>query len=180
MVATALAFFPLLSSGSSIPAGRCLGPGACRRCTSHEWIARRIFRPNVAAAVALAVVAATVVAPTLFVTQRLVGEAMKAAETIQTEAASGRWHAIIQRNPQLAPILRRIEAHVDLRGTVEWTASMITARFSSFVRGSVWFLLAFGPNCLKKQRPSIGQVAARPTVLVLCQFRSQYHPERVD
>jgi predicted PurR-regulated permease PerM len=141
MVATALAFFPLLSSGSSIPAGRCLGPGACRRCTSHEWIARRIFRPNVAAAVALAVVAATVVAPTLFVTQRLVGEAMKAAETIQTEAASGRWHAIIQRNPQLAPILRRIEAHVDLRGTVEWTASMITARFSSFVRGSVWFLL---------------------------------------
>jgi predicted PurR-regulated permease PerM len=130
MVATALAFFLCyLLARPFLPAATWALALAVVAHPLHEWIARRIFRPNVAAAVALAVVAATVVAPTLFVTQRLAGEAMKAVETIQTEAASGRWHAIIQRNPQLAPILRRIEAHVDLRGTVEWAASMITARF---------------------------------------------------
>ena len=106
----------------------------------HEWIARRIFRPNLAAVLAVLLVATTVVAPWLFVTQRLVGETMKVVEIIETEAASGRWQAIIERNPQLAPILKRIEAQMDLRNAVEGAANLVTERFSSFVGGSVWFL----------------------------------------
>ena len=106
----------------------------------HEWIARRIFRPNLAAVLAVLLVATTVVAPWLFVTQRLVGETMKVVEIIETEAASGRWQAIIERNPQLAPILKRIEAQMDLRNAVEGAANLVTERFSSFVGGSVWFV----------------------------------------
>ena len=106
----------------------------------HDWIARRIFRPNLAAVLAVLLVATTVVAPGLFVTQRLVRESMKVVETIETEAVSGRWQAIIQRNPQLAPILKRIEAQMDLRNAVEGAANLVTERFSSFVGGSVWFV----------------------------------------
>src|SRR5262245_30842242 len=67
----------------------------------RDWIARRIFRPNLASVLAVVLVAATVVAPGLFVTQRLVRESMRVVEIIETEAVSGRWHAIIQRNPHL-------------------------------------------------------------------------------
>jgi predicted PurR-regulated permease PerM len=106
----------------------------------HNWISRRIFRPNLAAVLAVVLVAATVVAPALFVTQRLVGETMKVVETIQTEAATGRWRAIIQRNPHLGPILNQIETRMDLRNTVESAANIVIGRFSSFVGGSVWFV----------------------------------------
>jgi predicted PurR-regulated permease PerM len=106
----------------------------------HDWIARRIFHPNLAAVLAVLLVAATVVAPSLFVTQRLVRESMRVVEIIETETASGRWQSIIERNPQLAPILKRIEGQMDLRNAVEGAANLVTQRFSSFVGGSVWFV----------------------------------------
>src|SRR5687768_16180977 len=42
----------------------------------HEWLARRIQYPNVAAGLAVFIVAVTIVGPALFVTEKLVNEAL--------------------------------------------------------------------------------------------------------
>lgn len=103
----------------------------------HERIAHRVRRANLAAGLAVALVAVTLVAPTLFVAQRLVREAAEGVEMIKTEAAAGRWRTTLERNPRLAPVLRWIDAQLDLRGAAERAASALTSRFSLFVKGSV-------------------------------------------
>lgn len=104
----------------------------------YEWIIFRVHRVNLAAGLAVILVALTLVAPASFVMQRLVREVASGVERLQTEAATGRWRTIVERNPRLAPALRWIEAHTDIRGGIQQTATAVTSRLPSFVTGSVW------------------------------------------
>lgn len=104
----------------------------------YEWIASRVQHVDLAAGLTVVCVALTLVAPAFFVTQRLAREVASGLERLQTEAATGRWRALIERNPRIAPALRWVEAHADLRGGTQQAATAVTSRLPSFVTGSVW------------------------------------------
>ncbi|MGH7962771.1 MAG: AI-2E family transporter [Candidatus Binatia bacterium] len=104
----------------------------------YEWIAFRVRHVNLAAGLTVVLVALTIVGPAVFVTQRLVREVATGVERLQTEAATGRWRVLIERNPRLAPVLRWAETQTDLRGGAKQAATAVTSRLPSFVTGSVW------------------------------------------
>ncbi len=63
----------------------------------HSFIARRIKRPNIAAGLAVLLVAGHLVAPAVFVLRQLAREAVRGAEMVREEIASGRWRAAVER-----------------------------------------------------------------------------------
>lgn len=106
----------------------------------HEWLARKMNRPNLAAALAVAVVAVALIAPAAFIARQIVRETAASVETVTDEAAAGRWRAALERYPRLAPALAWLEAQVDVRGAFENLTRAITAHASALVSGSIWAL----------------------------------------
>jgi predicted PurR-regulated permease PerM len=102
----------------------------------HRWIARRIKRPNLAAALSVLIVSLVIVGPSAFVVHQLASEIARAVHVITNNTETGRWRVIVERNPSLGPALDWIEQHVDLRSEVRQMADAITSRIPSFLTGS--------------------------------------------
>jgi predicted PurR-regulated permease PerM len=107
----------------------------------HSWLARRLGHANLAAGIAVALVAVAIIAPALFLTQQLIREAAKGVEWFQSEAAMGRWQALLEGNPRFAPVLSWIAANVDLRGAVKQLPTALTSGASSVVTGSAYLVV---------------------------------------
>jgi predicted PurR-regulated permease PerM len=106
----------------------------------YRWIAGRISRPNIAAAVSVLIVTLVIVAPSAFVVHHVGSEIAGAVDFITNETETGRWRVMIERNPSLAPAVNWIEKHLDVRGEVQQVAEAITSRIPSFLTGSAWAL----------------------------------------
>jgi predicted PurR-regulated permease PerM len=102
----------------------------------HRWVLSKVRRPNLAAGISLVVVAIVVVVPVTLVTERIVGEAARGAETVKAMVDSGDWRRAFDAHP-LAPAGRWIEKHVDLPGLIQSVASWLTSTGAALVRGSV-------------------------------------------
>jgi hypothetical protein len=107
----------------------------------HSWLVRRLGHANLAAGLAVTLVAVAIVAPALFLTQQLIREAARGVEWFQSEAAMGRWQAMLEGNPRLAPVLSWIAANVDLRGAVKELPAALTSGASSVVTGSAYLIV---------------------------------------
>lgn len=99
-----------------------------------EW---KLKRPSLAAASAVLLIGLIVVVPLSFVGQRLVLQAAKGAELIQTKFATGEWRRTFEAQPRLAPVAERIEHQLDLPETVKSVTSWLSSTAASVVKGSV-------------------------------------------
>ncbi len=103
----------------------------------YTWIARRIKRPNIAAAISVLIVTLVIVGPSALVAQRLGSEMAAAVDFITQTDHAARWRIMIERHPSLAPAVNWIAQHVDLRSEARQVAAAITSRIPSFLTGSV-------------------------------------------
>lgn len=87
------------------------------------------------------VVAVVVVAPAVFVADRIIGEASRVAGSMNTMVESGSWRHILEDRPRLAPAGRWVEQYFDVPGVLETTASWLTDLATAFVRGSILQLI---------------------------------------
>jgi predicted PurR-regulated permease PerM len=106
----------------------------------HRWLARHIRRPNLAAAVAVILMAVAIVGPTLFVTQQLIQEAARGAKWLQSEGAAGRWQETLDRHPRLTSVFSWFVEQMEARRALEQLSTTLTSRLSSFVSGSAWIV----------------------------------------
>ncbi len=107
----------------------------------HRWLESKVKYPNLAAMICVLVAAVVVVVPAAFVAERILGEAVRGAETIQTMVESGEWRRALEAQPRIAPVGHWIERQFDLPGMVNTAASWLTNTAASFVRGSVLQLI---------------------------------------
>lgn len=75
----------------------------------HVRIRERLGRPALAAGLSAALVATALVAPAILVGQQLFHQASEGLKTMQKEEHRGRWRALVDKNPRLAPVLASIE-----------------------------------------------------------------------
>ena len=104
----------------------------------HSWLLRRIPRPNLAAGLAVGLVAVAIVGPTLLVTQQLVREVAKGVAWLQSDGAARHWQAMLEAYPRLATGLAWVGAEVDVRGAVARVSTALTSGASVVVSGSAW------------------------------------------
>ena len=107
----------------------------------QRWLESKLKHPNLAAAVSVLVISLIVVVPATFVGQRLVLQAAKGAELIETKINSGEWRRALEAQPRLAPLADRIEHQ--LEGTLKTLATRLSTTAGSIVKRSVFQLVEF-------------------------------------
>src|SRR5512141_357329 len=107
----------------------------------HRRIESKLRHPNLAAILSILVIAVVVVAPAIFVADRIIGEASRVAGNMNTMVESGSWRHILEDRPRLAPAGRWVEQYFDVPGVLETTASWLTDLATAFVRGSILQLI---------------------------------------
>lgn len=103
----------------------------------HRWLESKLKSPNLAATLSVLAVAVIVVVPATFVADRIIGEAVSGAETIQTMIESGEWRRIFDAHPLIAPAGDWIAREFDLTALVNTATSWLTSMGASFVQGSI-------------------------------------------
>jgi predicted PurR-regulated permease PerM len=78
----------------------------------HAWIGAKLKKPDLAAGVAVALVALVVLAPFALVMQQIGREAGKVIEAAQSGGMLQQWQAAAQSHPQLAPALRWAQSQI--------------------------------------------------------------------
>lgn len=113
----------------------------------QAWVETRIKPRSLATVVSVLVIGLIVVVPMTFVAQRLVVQAAKGAELIESRMAAGEWRQALGGDGALAPMVERLEGQVDLPGTIKTFSAWLIARAGTIVTGSVFqavdFLLTF-------------------------------------
>jgi predicted PurR-regulated permease PerM len=108
----------------------------------HQWLLRRLKRPNLATAIALLLIAVIVVVPLSLIGERLVGEAAKGAASLEQSLRSGDWRRAVDASPRLAPVAQWIEDRVDLAGIASTAASWVTSVSTALLRASAAQIVA--------------------------------------
>ena len=107
----------------------------------HRWLEAKVRHPNLAAALCVLVVVLVVVAPAMFMAERIASEVASGAETVAAAVESGDWRHSFDGHPRLAPVVRWIERQLDLPETVRAATSWLTSAAGAFVRGSIVHLV---------------------------------------
>ena len=109
----------------------------------QRWLEGRLKRPGLAAGMAVLLIGIMVVVPVFFVGQRLILEAARGAQLVQTRLDSGEWQRLLEHQPNLRPWLDRMETEIDLPGTVRGAAAWLSATAGSILTGSLLQVLGF-------------------------------------
>jgi predicted PurR-regulated permease PerM len=104
----------------------------------HSWIARRVHNPNVAAGLAVALVAIVLLVPTVFVVQTLVREVAAGMEAIAAQAESGEWQKAMDSDSRWGRTMRWLNERLDLEGQLQRALPAGGSRLPSILTGSLW------------------------------------------
>jgi predicted PurR-regulated permease PerM len=101
----------------------------------------KLKRPNLAAFISIFLIGLIVVIPSVFVGQRLVVQAAKGAELIQTKVSSGEWRHVLEAQPRFEAIIQQIDQQLDLPETVNKLTSWFSNAAGIIVKGSVFQII---------------------------------------
>ncbi len=107
----------------------------------QRWLESKLKHPSLAAIVSILLIGLIVVAPAMFVGQQLVLQAVNGSQLIETKVNSGEWRHTLEAQPQLAPIINKIEQHIDLPGTLKTFTAWLGATAGAIVKGSIFQVL---------------------------------------
>ena len=98
----------------------------------YDKVASRVSKPDLASALAVCLVTLIIIAPIALVTQQIASQ-LAAQQTGDWE----QWKSKILKHPKLAPIVDRIEQHVNIEQELKSTVDSVQKRLSSFARSAV-------------------------------------------
>ncbi len=105
----------------------------------HNWLERRT-RPNTAAAISVFLVAAVIVAPTVFVLQMLYAELSQTLHALGTDLSPENLQARLSHYPALANLWESIQSRLDVAQQIQAAGVAVAGRLSAWVSVSLWFL----------------------------------------
>jgi predicted PurR-regulated permease PerM len=107
----------------------------------QRWLEFKLRYPSLAAIGSVLLIGLIVIITVIFVGQQLVLQAEKGSQLIETKINSGEWLHTLEAQPQLAPIVSKIERYIDLQGTFKTFTTWLGGVASDIVKGSVFQVL---------------------------------------
>lgn len=104
----------------------------------HRRISSRVKSPSLAAGLSVVVVSIILIAPAVFVVNRLAHEATEGYDRLRSETEGGQWKSAIAEHPKLGPMLQWVEAHVDLEAEVKRAGQTLYASLGGYLKASLW------------------------------------------
>lgn len=109
----------------------------------QRWLESKFGHPNFAALISLLLIGFIVVVPALFVGEQLVGQVVKGSQLIENKVDSGEWRRVLEAQPQLEPIVKKIEKYVNLPETVKTLNAKLGSIAGAIVKGSIFQVVGF-------------------------------------
>jgi predicted PurR-regulated permease PerM len=109
----------------------------------QRWLESKLKHASLAAIVSILLIGTIVIVPAIFVGEQLIGQALKGAQLIETKVASGEWRRTLEAQPQLVPIITKIEQYVDVPNVVKTLNTKLGNTAGAFVKGSIFQVLGF-------------------------------------
>lgn len=109
----------------------------------QRWLERRIKQHSLAAFISLLLIGTIVVVPSVLLGQRLLLQAVKGAELIETKVASGEWRRALEAQARLAPVLEKVEQQLNLPETIKNLTTWLSTAAGNLVKGSVYQVIGF-------------------------------------
>ena len=103
----------------------------------HAWLERRT-RPNAAALISVCLVAVIVLAPAVFVSQKLFAELSETLRDVGTDWNSADLDAKVQQYPRVANVLAWSKTRLDLNQQIRTATGAVAGKVSAWMTGSVW------------------------------------------
>jgi predicted PurR-regulated permease PerM len=107
----------------------------------HHAIATRVHNADVAAGLAVGVVALVIILPVAFVLENLVFEAAMGARRVQAQAQSGDWLEKLEQTPWIGPAADWLRENVDVGAAVQQVASFLTNHLTQALAGTIWVVV---------------------------------------
>lgn len=107
----------------------------------HDWLEHRLHLTNLAAGIAMVLVAVVVVAPTLWLIQQLGRELARGVDWLQSEQAVARWQAALENHPRLVSLLAWLIQSFEAGLALQRLATTLNSSLLSVVSGSIWVVL---------------------------------------
>lgn len=107
----------------------------------HSWIRSRIQRPDLAAAICVALLTLGLLIPIVFVAQEIGGQITGGIQYAQEMTKSGELQSQLERNPNAAVVLGWIRKHVDVDKELRQFGEGMQQRITGWVKGTVWTLI---------------------------------------
>jgi len=107
----------------------------------QRWLESKLNHSGLAAIVSILLIGLIVIVPAIFVGEQLILQVLKGSQLIETKVASGEWRHTLEAQPQLAPILSKVERYIDLSGTLKTFTAWLGATAGAIVKGSVFQVL---------------------------------------
>jgi predicted PurR-regulated permease PerM len=105
------------------------------------WLELKLKHSALAAIVSILLIGLIVVVPAIFVGEKLILQAAKGSQLIETKVASGEWQRTLEAQPQLAPILKKVEHYVDLPSALKTFTGWLGAAAGNIIKGSIFQVL---------------------------------------
>ena len=100
---------------------------------AHRRVEAKLSNPNLAAMISVLAIGLIVVAPALFLSERLFAEAAQGTVTLQEKLVSGEWRRAVEGHVVLAKLVQLID-QLNLPAVIGNVAAWLTAKSASLVR----------------------------------------------
>ncbi len=107
----------------------------------QRWFEVKLKRPSLAALISILLIGLIVVIPAIFVGEQLVLQVLKGSQLIETKVNSGEWRRTLEAQPQLTPIITKLERYIDLNGTLKTFTNRLGTIAGDILKGSVFQVL---------------------------------------
>lgn len=107
----------------------------------HAWLQARIQNPEVAAVLAVVLIAAGLVGPSVFIAIEIARQLGQGAEEVQKLIESGAWRDALQQHPSVASLVARLQGQFDPGSALTEIAGVVRNRATQFLKGTVWSLI---------------------------------------
>lgn len=104
----------------------------------QRWLEARLKYPSLAAMTSILIIGLIVLVPATFVGQRLVLQASRGANLLESRYATGEWRQALDAQPALAQLTDRITRHLNLADTIRSATSWLSNAAGSILTGSVF------------------------------------------
>ena len=103
----------------------------------------KLKHPNFAALISILLIGLLVIVPTVLIGEQLLTQLVKSSQSIEVKLNSGEWRRVLENQPQLKPIINKIEQYINLPDAIKTLNSKLGNAAGAIVKGSIIQLIGF-------------------------------------
>jgi predicted PurR-regulated permease PerM len=104
----------------------------------HRWIAKRVRRPDLAAALSVAIITIGLLGPTFFIGYQVAKQVSANIAQIRDEAESGEWTRTLQSHPKIKSAVDWVQTQFDLQAQAKKIADAVQRRVGNTLTTTAW------------------------------------------